>query len=405
MYNEIEDITFEDQPILPEEYENGGCFYTETIIKPNKSHSFLKYTVAVITGMFAGAMIFASAVHYTNSAPRLSQNFYPQTEDFRTVSEDSAYTDPSSLSVVDIAKKTGPAVVGINSTRTGYTFFGTKATETGSGSGIVVTEDGYIITNAHVIENASDISVILSSSTDEYPAKVIGIDTKTDLAVIKIEASGLPTAELGTSSSLEVGDLAVAIGNPMGQEFAGSVTVGVISALNRSISVDGRQYNLIQTDAAINPGNSGGALINKYGQVIGINSVKITSDGYEGMGFAIPIDEALPIINELMNGGYVKGRPLIGISPRDITQQMSAIYNLPVGVYITGVNQNSCAEKAGLQIGDIIVKADGTVVTTTTELNKVRDTHKAGEEMTLDIVRNGQTITVKVTLDEDKPIN
>ena len=211
---------------------------------------------------------------------------------------------------MDIAKKAGPAVVGVVSKITTTTYFGLSQEQEGGGSGIIINSDGYIITNQHVINGATTVKVVLNNGK-EYDAKLIGQDRKTDLAVIKIEETNLPTAELGQSSALEVGELAVAIGNPMGLEFAGSVTAGVISALNRTMTVDGRQYTLIQTDAAINPGNSGGALVNKYGQVIGINTVKIGASGYEGMGFAIPIDIAMPIINELLESGYVKGRPVI----------------------------------------------------------------------------------------------
>lgn len=364
---------------------------------------WIKYTASVVAGMIAGAAIFGCGMQFAENREAVT---YETSVNYTTggatyVSDDEVVSE---LSVVDIAKKSGSSVVGIVSRKPYTTLFGTRTYAEGTGSGIIATANGYIITNAHVIEGAENISVVLSADTEEHPATVVGVDSKTDLAVIKVDMTNLPAIELGTSSSLEVGELAVAIGNPMGQEFAGSVTVGVISALNRTMNVEGRQYNLIQTDAAINPGNSGGALLNKYGQLIGINSVKIATEGYEGMGFAIPVDEAIPIIDQLMNGGYVRGRPLIGITPRDITYQMSVAYNLPVGVYITGVSQGSCAQKAGLMVGDVIVKADGVVVTTTDELNNIRDKHKAGQQMTLQIVRGGQYINVTLTLDEDKPV-
>ncbi|MBR0276946.1 MAG: PDZ domain-containing protein, partial [Clostridia bacterium] len=178
---------------------------------------------------------------------------------------------------------------------------------------------------------------------------------------------------------------------------------GIISALNRTMTVDGRTYTLIQTDAAINPGNSGGPLLNKYGQVIGINTVKITSTETEGMGFAIPIDVAAPIVQELISKGYVSGRPQIGIGPRDITTTMSQYYNLPVGVYVSSVSKGSGAEAAGIKVGDIIIKADDTVVATTNDLNNIKDTHKAGEVIKLTIVRNGNTTSINVKLGEEKP--
>jgi len=205
-----------------------------------------------------------------------------------SVFEQYTSSGENQLSVADIAKKDGPCIVGVNVTAQSQGFFGQVVQTQGSGSGIIMSSDGYIVTNDHVVDGATSVNVILYNG-DSYTAKVIGVDTTTDLAVIKIEPKDtLQYAEFGTSSELQVGDLAVAIGNPLGQDFAGTVTVGFISALNRTVQVDGRTYNLIQTDAAINEGNSGGALINQQGQVIGINSVKISSA--EGMGFAIPID-------------------------------------------------------------------------------------------------------------------
>ena len=233
------------------------------------------------------------------------------------------------LTVPEIAAKVGPSCVGvINKTKvtpqryydpfTGRYYYTSdpnsdELQEQGSGSGIIISTDGYIVTNHHVIDGASEISVILNTG-DECVAKLVGADSKSDLAVLKIEKSGLPAATLGNSDELQVGELAVAIGNPLGQELAGSVTAGVISALNRKMTVDNKDYNLVQTDAAINPGNSGGALVNKYGEVIGINTIKLSSTEVEGIGFAIAITEAKPIIDDLMSNGYVSGRPLVGIS-------------------------------------------------------------------------------------------
>ena len=204
------------------------------------------------------------------------------------------------LSVVEIARKVGPTVVGINTKVAMQNFFGMPTMQDGSGSGIIISSDGYVVTNNHVIEGASEIKVLLSDGK-EFEAKLVGADARTDLAVLKMEGLNFPYATLGNSSELQVGELAVAIGNPLGNELAGSVTGGYISALNRSITVDDRKFNLIQTDAAINPGNSGGALVNNYGEVIGINSVKMSASGVEGIGFAIPIDEAKPIIEDLKN--------------------------------------------------------------------------------------------------------
>lgn len=310
------------------------------------------------------------------------------------------------LSVTEIAKQVGPSCVGvINKAKiqpqryydpfSGRYFYYQSSDELvkqGSGSGIIISEDGYIVTNQHVIADASEITIILNTG-DEYTATLVGADSKSDLAVLKINAAGLTAAVLGDSSQVEVGDLAVAIGNPLGQELAGTVTSGVISAVNRRMTVENRSYNLLQTDAAINPGNSGGALVNKYGEVIGINSIKMSETGVEGIGFAIAISEAKPIIDDLMNSGYVSGRSLIGIT---ITESKN-------GLTVYSVSEGSGAESAGIKQGDLIVKADGKVVTTGEMLNEVRDAKKPGDYITLTVIRNGELTDIKVRLSEDKP--
>ena len=362
--------------------------------KEKKNHPFIKYAATLVAGMLVGAVIFGSGLKYGG--------FFDKTPQIVQQSAGNVSYSGAVSSVADVVKKAGPSVVGISCTKTVMSFFGQSQTSS-SGSGFIVKEDGYIVTNQHVIEGAKKITVLLSNG-DEYEAELIGQDVKTDLAVIKISANGLPFAEIGKSSELLVGEVAVAIGNPLGLEFSGSVTTGCISALNRTMTVEGRQYNLIQTDAAINPGNSGGPLVNSSGQVIGINSVKITLDGYEGMGFAIPIDEAMPIINELLTGqGYIKGRPQIGISTRDITEKMSNYYELPVGIYVIEVMPFSGAEKAGIKSGDVIVKADGQEVVDNAGLEKVKNKNKAGEELILEIIRDGEKKTVTVVLGEEKP--
>ena len=312
------------------------------------------------------------------------------------------------LSIPEIAEKVGPSVVGvINKTtvqaqrmydpftgRYYYYDMGQNANdliEQGSGSGIIISNDGYIVTNQHVIEGASEISVILNTG-DEIKAKLIGADTKTDLAVLKIDTDKeLTVAVLGDSETVQVGELAVAIGNPMGIEFSGSVTAGIISAVNRTMTIDERTYNLLQTDAAINSGNSGGALINQYGEVIGINSVKLSTSGVEGMGFAIAISEAKPIINDLRDAGYVTGRPLVGIS----------IQETPYGLFVASVSEGSGAQEAGLEVGDVIVSVDGKKVKSTSEINEIRDTKKPGDYLTFKIIHEGDSKEVKVRLTEN----
>ncbi len=311
------------------------------------------------------------------------------------------------LSTVDIGKLVGPAVVGISTIveTQSFSFFGYSApsqTE-GSGSGIIITEDGYIVTNNHVIEGAKSIKVILNNAK-EYDAKIVGSDSKTDLAVLKIEEKGLPTAHFGNSDLLEAGERCVAIGNPLGQELAGSLTQGIISALNRTLTVDNIKYTLIQTDAAINPGNSGGALVNAYGEVIGINTVKVSSSQIEGLGFAIPVNNAKPIIEDLMNHGYVKGRPQIGITLIYVNEQEANYYNIPAaGLFVSDVSSGSGAAAAGIQKGDVILKCNGEEVKSSEQINAIRDTFKAGDTITLTINRDGAVQDVKVTLSEEKP--
>ncbi len=320
----------------------------------------------------------------------------------------SIFNGKRALTIPQIAEKVGPSVVGvINKTVVEpqryydpfsgrYYYYGTgsngETVEQGSGSGIIFQDNGYIVTNQHVIDGASEISVILNTG-EEFAAELIGQDTKTDLAVLKIDPKNtkLTAATLGDSTTVQVGETAVAIGNPMGQEFSGSVTAGIISAVNRTMTIENRTYNLLQTDAAINSGNSGGALINQYGEVIGINSVKLSTTGVEGMGFAIAISEAKPIIDDLMASGYVTGRPLVGISIKDTGY----------GLFIASVSEGSGAEEAGLKPYDMILEADGQKVSSTEEINKIRDTKKAGDYMNFKILRDGETLEVQVRLMED----
>ncbi len=308
--------------------------------------------------------------------------------------------DDNTLTIPEIAIKVGPATVGIVSSVPTNTYFGTVQSEA-SGSGIIISQDGYVVTNQHVISGASEITVYLSTG-EMKKAELVGQDVKTDLAVLKMEKGEYPYAEFGISSELEVGDLAIAIGNPLGMEFAGSVTSGIISALNRTVEVDGKTYNLIQTDAAINSGNSGGALVNCYGEVIGINSVKIATAGVEGLGFAIPVDEAKPVIQDLINYGYVKGRPVLGILGSNIGADVSRVYNYPEGVFVEQVVEGSGAAAAGIKRGDIITHIDDTRIKTTEELNKVRDKKKAGDSVKLTIERSGRIISVNAVLGEEK---
>ena len=313
-------------------------------------------------------------------------------------------------SVTDIAAMAGPSVVGIRMTVATNTRRYQASQPSSEGSGIVLSSDGYIVTNHHVVSYADPANAYSKATTLEVflpdgrsaKAEYVGGDSENDLAVLKIPMTGLNAAELGTSANLKVGELAVAIGNPLGMEFAGSVTVGVVSALNRKLDGEETSINLIQTDAAINPGNSGGALVNSQGQIVGINTAKISQTGVEGIGFAIAIDDAKPIISSLVAYGYVRNRPNLGIAGQDITTVMASMYDVPVGVYVTAVDEAGGAAKAGIQAGDIIVGVAGKTVETMAEINAIKKAYKAGDTVSVRLVRGTRELTLKVTFTEAK---
>lgn len=306
------------------------------------------------------------------------------------------------LSGEEIYAKVSPSVVSIQAVNL-------TSGEGGTGSGVIMSADGYIITNNHVVvdENTGvqqdKITVYMSDGTS-FPAEVIGLDEQTDLAVLKIGPAGttLTPAEFGDSNSLLVGEEVYAIGSPGGLDLANTITGGHISALNRDITIDDRVMSLIQTDAAINPGNSGGALINKYGQVIGITSAKLGISYYEGLGFAIPMDTVKPIVDELIQNGYIAGRPQIGISGQNVSEQQSAAYGIPQGVRVINVDSRSNAAAAGVQANDIITGINGTEVTDMDGVNAVKDELSAGDKITLTLYRmsTGKTVTVSFALND-----
>ncbi|HWP50949.1 MAG TPA: trypsin-like peptidase domain-containing protein, partial [Clostridia bacterium] len=333
----------------------------------------------------------------STNTPQLAIKDHPTTS-----SDTLEVVSNGKLSTVQIASKVRPSVVGIAQYSAQDTF-----TPSGEGSGIIMNNDGYIITNAHVVEGSTGINVELDNG-ETYSARLIGIDTKTDLAVIKIEAPDLIAAEFGNSDTLEVGETVVAIGNPGGSTLAGSVTQGIVSAVNRMIKDGGYSSSFIQTDAAINPGNSGGALVNEYGQVIGINSSKIAAVDYEGIGFAIPISEAKPVIDQLMAYGYVKGRTKIGISGVEINQTLSQINSIPVGIYIQAIDPTSDLAGKNVKQGDIITSIDGTKIETFDDVSTFLKTKSPGDNVTLTLYRSargvqgsGQTFSVSMKLMED----
>ena len=305
------------------------------------------------------------------------------------------------LSIVEIAEIGKPAVVAITTEITVRDFFGQVGSVPAAGSGFIISEDGYIITNNHVVENATAITVFLENG-NFYDARFVGSDPQNDIAVLKIDDEDLPTVILGDSSDIMVGELAVAIGNPLGQ-LNGSVTAGIISGQDREMTIEGQTLNLLQTDAAINQGNSGGALFNSFGEVIGINTAKSAGTGIEGLGFAIPINHAKPIVESIIQSGYVTGRPKIGVGTQDLNAQMAEYYSLVEGVYIVSVEPGSAADRAGLRRGDIIIEANGEEALTTAAVNDIKNTLQPGDEMVLTLVRDGETIEVTVVLDEDVP--
>ena len=326
----------------------------------------------------------------------------------------SNYSDTT----VYAANKILPSIVGIevtyNVTSNGSIFGlygsqGATSTATASGSGIIISEDGYILTNNHVVSSSSSstyyeisgatsVKVNLMNDDTEYEATIVGKDSQTDLAVLKIDAENLTAAEFADSDSVKVGEFAMAVGNPL--DLGLTITCGVISAVNREVTdEDGNTYSCIQTDAAINSGNSGGALVNSQGQVIGVNTLKVSSTGVEGIGFAIPINSTVDIINDLITYNKVR-RPYIGISGRDLDTETANQLSLVEGVYVYSVEEYSAAELAGLQPGDVIVAADGQSLTTMDELNEIKNSHSIGDEMTLTIYRDGSTQDVTLTLKE-----
>lgn len=304
--------------------------------------------------------------------------------------------DAQGLPLQEIYEMNIPSVVSIT---------GTLARGTTTGTGVVLSENGYIVTNNHVVEGAGEISIRL---TDEriFSARMVGSDSVSDLAVLHIDAEDLTPAKFGDSDSLRVGDSVVAIGDPLGSEFRGTMTDGIISAINRDVTVNGRTLNLIQTNAALNSGNSGGPLINCYGQVVGINTMKIgtftDNAGVEGLGFAIPSAAVKDIVAQLIAQGYVSGRPMLGVQGEPMSLFYQRFYRMPAGLYVTQVEDGSPADQAGIEPGDILMRVDNAPVTDNNSLNSILYAHQVGDTVVLTVYRNGYQGTVQVTLAEAK---
>ena len=300
------------------------------------------------------------------------------------------------LSLQEIYERNIKSVVSISAILTGGS---------STGTGVVLTEDGYIVTNAHVVENAAAISVQLTDQ-EIFQAQIIGTDELSDLAVLKISASGLTPAQFGDSSSLRVGDTVVAIGDPLGVEFRGTYTDGIISGIDRDVDMDGRTMTLLQTNAALNSGNSGGPLINCYGQVIGINTMKIGAftdkAGVEGLGFAIPSTTVKTIVDQLISQGYVSGRPTLGISGEGLSSFYQHYYRMPAGLYITQVSQSSEAYEKGVEEGDLLLSINDTPVTSMDDLKSTIFSCEVGQTVQVAIYRGGQQYLLELTLEEDR---
>lgn len=371
------------------------------------------FGVPQIKSKILGTTSVTSTSTSTSSANNLTDT-HAGTVDFVSL---ASYSDTA----VFAANKILPSIVGIevkyNVTQNSmFSFFGSVEPSTSeakaSGSGIIISEDGYILTNNHVVSSSSkstyyDISeatsvkVTLSSGDKKtYDAKIVGKDSQTDLAVLKIDAKGLTAAEFANSDSVKIGEFTMAVGNPL--DLGTTITCGVVSAINREVDDDdGNKFKCIQTDAAINSGNSGGALVNSKGQVIGVNTLKVSSTGVEGIGFAIPINSTLNVIEELKTYSKVR-RPYIGITGRNLDEKTAKAHSLVQGVYVYSVDEYSAAEKAGLKVGDVITALNNKEIKTMDELNEEKNKHSIGDKLTLKIYRDGKTQNIEITLGESK---
>lgn len=382
--------------------------------KPKKKGKVLR---SVIAAVLALALVGGSSVatawvvdrNWKDQAQQMSDTFTKQIEQMQeqldSVSSSTVGGIPiastDSLTPAQVYTQNVQSVVAISSTITTQ-YYGQTTSGTSTGSGFILSQDGYIVTNYHVVEGASSIHVTMNSGT-EYTATMVGGDSTNDVAVLKVEAEGLPAVTLGSSSSMIVGDQVVAIGNPLGT-LTNTLTVGFVSAKDRAVTTDGFAINMIQTDAAINSGNSGGPLFNMRGEVIGITSAKYSGSSssgasIEGIGFAIPIDDVLDIIEDLVNYGYINS-PYLGVSVSDMDATAAAYYGLPVGAYLREVTPGYSADRAGLQVKDIITKIGEYEVTGVTSLTRALRHFRAGDTTTITVVRGGVQMELSITLDE-----
>lgn len=387
---------------------------------PKKKKKFNGKRVArsAVALVLAAAMGFAGGfvgAKFGGSGKVVIQQVAPSSTADSASGSDSSITaassSGSSLTTEQVADLVSPSVVVITTEQVVYSqwsWYGQNQVESGAGSGVIISSDGYILTCAHVVDGASTITVTIGDK--DYTATLVGEDTTSDIAVIKIDADGLTPATVGNSDSLKVGQSVMAVGNPLG-ELGGTVTGGMISALNRSVTIQGSSsvntMSLIQMDASVSPGNSGGGLFNMNGELIGIVNAKSSSSDAEGLGFAIPINDAIKVAQELLENGYVTGRPYLGITYLAVEDAQTAA-QLGVnayGVYVVEVVKGGPAEKAGLQAGDRIVSVDGTEIASKDDLGTLMQKHAAGDTLSITIAREGQMQTVNVTLGEKTASN
>ena len=376
---------------------------TDTPVQPKKHHGGVGRVVALILScaVISAACGFGGAILAQNGS-RTGKTTVQQSN--RTAANVSVkkVDGQTLMSPAEVYASTVNSVVSINCSAVSTNIFGQQTESASSGSGFIYTADGYIVTNQHVVANASSINVTLYNG-DTYPATLVGSDSDYDVAVLKIDAKDLPAVTLGSSTDVNVGDTVMAIGNPLG-ELTFSMSQGIVSCVNRAINVEGTPFNMIQVDASINPGNSGGPLMNLYGEVVGIVSAKYSSYAnttVEGLGFAIPINDVQSIIKDIIENGSVGNKAYMAITAGTMTQQMAAQYkiNATEGVFVYSVEDGGAGDKAGLKLGDVITKLNDTQITSMEDLSAAKKGFKAGDTVTLTVLRDGKEITTQLTFD------
>lgn len=376
---------------------------TNTPAQPKKHHRGIGRVVALILScaVISAACGFGGAILAQNGS-RTGKTTVQQSNRTATTVNVKKVDGQTLMSPAEVYASTVNSVVSINCSAVSTNIFGQQTESASSGSGFIYTADGYIVTNQHVVANASSINVTLYNG-DTYPATLVGSDSDYDVAVLKINAKDLPAVTLGNSTDVNVGDTVMAIGNPLG-ELTFSMSSGIVSCVNRAINVEGTPFNMIQVDASINPGNSGGPLMNLYGEVVGIVSAKYSSYAdttVEGLGFAIPINDVQSIISDIMENGSVTDKAYMAITAGTMTQQMAAQYkiNATEGVFVYSVEDGGAGDKAGLKLGDVITKLNDTQITSMEDLSAAKKGFKAGDTVTLTVLRDGQEITTQLTFD------